>query len=743
MSVENLKSIIWLIPALPLAAAFLNGFISLVFLRSKQKKELTRGQLNLRYLTGAVGILSIAGALLISLLVLTTLLGADAKNKLIEVTDIYTWIPSGDFNIKVGFLVDPLTSMMLVVVNTISLLVHIFSTGYMREENGYHRFYTYLPFFTFSMLGLVLVNNFLLLYVFWEAVGLSSFLLIGFWFSKKHDWGRLLPSEASKKAFVVNRIGDFGFGLGIMWIFVTMLQQAEGAPAGFDRLNYQNVFKVFEEGAKNNSISQTTITLIAILLFMGAMGKSAQLPLQVWLPDAMAGPTPVSALIHAATMVTAGVYVVGRVNPIFSLSPVAMTVVAVIGILTAFFGSTVGTTQKDIKAVMAYSTVSQLGYMFFSLGVLGWVAAFFHLMTHAFFKGLLFLGCGSIIHSNEETIHEAIHEMHHVVPDHQLAEKIEHAIHHDIDPQDMDNMGQLIKKMPLTGWSMVFGAAALAGIPFTAGFWSKDEILGQAFAHSQYLIYAVGLFAALLTAFYSFRMIFSVFFSEGYRLPEALNRVVANAGGTGVVEFVPEGQKTRGNQVEVIAHESSRNMTFPLVFLAFMSIAAGYVGLPQAIFGQGANLFEKFMEPTFEPAFAQAAPKDTGDATILLLVLSGLVALTGVGVAFVMYHRNRRTAPIRAGQLSGPLYAISRNKWYFDEAYNLILVKGGLAFEKGVWAFDRYVIDGAVNGTGFLTGFVSQKLRKVQTGFVSNYALYITVGLVAVIGLFYAINGIK
>jgi NADH-quinone oxidoreductase subunit L len=744
---ENIKSIIWLIPAFPLVASLINAVIALAFLRSKPKESLSKGQLYLRYFTSFVGIFSIASALVVSLIVLFFLIGWNDEHKLIEVSNIYTWIPSGDFHITVGFIVDPLTSMMTVVVTTISLLVHIFSTGYMREDSGFHRFYTYLPFFTFSMLGLVLVNNFLLLYVFWEAVGLSSFLLIGFWFSKKYDWGRLLPSEASKKAFVVNRVGDFGFGLGIMWIFVTMLQHAEGGDADFDRLNYQNVFRVFEEGAKNGSIGQTTITLICILLFMGAMGKSAQMPLQVWLPDAMAGPTPVSALIHAATMVTAGVYMVGRVNPIFSLSSTALLVVAIIGALTAFFGSTVGTTQKDIKAVMAYSTVSQLGYMFFALGVFGWVAAFFHLMTHAFFKGLLFLGCGSVIHANEETIHEALHEMHHVVKDHHLAEEIEHAIHHDIDPQDMDNMGQYIRRMPLTGWSMVFGAAALAGVPLTAGFWSKDGILGQAFFSNQdgsIIIYAVGLFAALLTAFYSFRMIFSVFFSESYRLPDAMNRAVAKAGGQGVIEFVAEGRKTRENQIEVAVKESTPNMTFPLLFLAFMSIAAGYVGLPPAIVGNGNNLFDRFMEPTFEPAFAAGKRVTENEGTVIvLLIVSAIVSIAGVTIAWLMYHRNRRTAPYRAGQIAGPLYAFSKNKWYFDELYNWVLVKGGLAFEKGLWAFDRYVIDGAVNGTGWLTRFSARYLRKVQTGFVGNYALYITLGLVAVVALFFAINGIR
>lgn len=797
MTLEDVKSFLWLIPALPVLAALINGTISLGALVSRKKKDLNSSQLFLRNLTAIIGIVAIASALVMSVLVLIALLGTSGEKR-IEVKDIYTWIPAGNFQIKFGFLVDPLTSMMLIVVNTISLLVHIFSTGYMKEEDGMHRFYSFLPFFTFSMLMLVLADNFLVLYVFWEAVGLSSYLLIGFWFGKKYDWGRLLPTEASKKAFVANRFGDFGFSLGIMYIFVTMLKVGGGDNL-FDRLNYDNVFT----NIVGSKVDNTTITVISLLLFCGAIGKSAQIPLNVWLPDAMAGPTPVSALIHAATMVTAGVYMVGRVNPIFSQSATAMTVVAVIGVLTAFYGATVGTTQKDIKAVMAYSTVSQLGYMFFSLGVLGWVAAFFHLMTHAFFKGLLFLGCGSVIHANEDTIHEGFHEMHEKLEawakaqypnDPKRAEEVafelfeagEHAIEYGVDtkssdellkrgldPQSMDYMGNLSKGMPITAYSMMFGAAALAGIPLTAGFWSKDDILGQAFYHNQYLIYAIGLFAALLTAFYSFRMIFSAFFSGSFRLPEAMNRLayigldakakelgLQNFQAARVINFVDgyAAAKAQGSKklhgaatqpgtpnVALAVVDGRRSMTVPLIILAFFSIAAGYVGLPNIIFGNGANQFEKFLSPVFENTAFKQVPQveENVGTTILLLVASGLIAIIGVTIAYVMYNRNRATMPAAVRRAVGPLYKISFNKWYFDNVWDTVIGTGGKAFGMLLWFFDRTVIDGAVNGTGWLTRQTSNQLRKAQTGFVGNYALIIAVGLVAMVAIFFIVSPIR
>ncbi len=852
MTAKDIESILWLIPAIPLAAALLNGLLSILFLRSKPKQSLSGGQRAVRGATSAIGIAAILSALVISIIGLSFLLsqpapaepvehtatqqvaqandGSSAKlaapalqatgsteqanPRRIEVQKVYTWIPSGDLQVNLGFLIDPLTAMMLVVVNTISLLVHIFSTGYMKEDNGYHRFFTYLPFFTFSMIMLVMSNNFLLLYVFWEAVGLSSYLLIGFWFSKKYDWGRLLPPASGVKAFVVNRIGDFGFSLGIMWIFVTMLGTVGSDYAAkhnitgiWDRLNYANVFGAFNEAIANNALSGTALTFICILLFMGAMGKSAQVPLHVWLPDAMAGPTPVSALIHAATMVTAGVYMVGRVSPLFSHTNEAMLVISIIGIVTAFFGSTVGCTQKDIKAVMAYSTVSQLGYMFFALGVFGWVAAFFHLMTHAFFKGLLFLGCGSVIHANEETIHEGFHTIQHNAQDwarrrfpddpqradevgFELFEAAEHAIEYGVDknsknellrmgldPQNMDYMGNLGKGMKITAISMTFGAAALAGIPFTAGFWSKDDILGITFSRGaensfDYVIYALGIFAALLTAFYSFRMIFSVFFGKEFRLPAAMNTLayegmrrkatelgIANFNPAEIVNFVDgydpanaaaaahthgeaETAHSHGPNVPLAVVESPLNMSLPLAFLAFMSIATGYIGLPGAIFGE--SPLEKFLNGSFGPALAvKPLPVESASTTTILLVFSGLVALAGVFIAYLMYHRNRATLPVRAGKLAGPLYAFSRNKWYWDEVYNLLVVQAGLLTMRGLSMFDKYVIDGAVNGVAWLTKQSARQLRKVQTGFVGNYAFYMAIGLVLIVALFYVTNGIK
>lgn len=791
MSASDVQSFLWLIPALPLLASIINAIISLSALASRKKRDLNSGQMALRNITAVIAIIAIASALIMSVLVISYVIANNSTP--LEVKSIYTWMPVGTFNINVGFYIDPLSAMMLCVVNGISLLVHIFSTGYMKQEDGFHRFFTYLPFFTFSMLVLVMTNNFLVLYLGWELVGLSSFLLIGFWFGKKYDWGRLLPPEASKKAFIANRFGDFGFSLGIMLIFVTMLNNNAGNGAtGFDRLSYDSVFSIFT----SSNIDPFVIGLISILLFCGAVGKSAQIPLNVWLPDAMAGPTPVSALIHAATMVTAGVYMVARMNPIFSQSSVAMTVVAVIGVITAFYGATVGTTQKDIKAVMAFSTVSQLGYMFFGLGVLGWTYALFHLMTHACFKGLLFLGCGSIIHSNEDTIHEGFHEMQEKLeawakrqyPNDpakaeevafELFEAAEHAVEYGVDskstdlllkngldPQSMDYMGNLSKGMPITAWSMVFGAAALAGVPFTAGFWSKDGILGEAFSHGQYIIYAIGLFAALLTAFYSFRMIFSTFWSGNFRLPNAMNTLAwigleNKAKELGIGNFNPRQiinftdgyaeAKAAGNKrphhgavtapnspnVALAVLDGARSMTTPLIILAFFSIAAGYVGLPGA-FGEGVNLFDKYMSPVFREAYKIApAPAEDATTSIILLVVSGIIALLGVGIAYYMYNLHRNTAPQAARRASGPLYIISLRKWFFDEVYNFVIGTGGAAFGRLLWLFDRTVIDGAVNGTGWVTRTTARGVRRTQTGFVANYALIMAIGLVIVVGLFY------
>src|SRR5437667_3339669 len=416
---------------------------------------------------------------------------------------------------------------MILVVTGVGFLIHVYSTGYMYEEDGYYRFFAYLNLFMFSMLMLVLGNNYLMMFIGWEGVGLCSYLLIGYYFHKKS------AGDAAKKAFIVNRIGDWGLSIGVMLIFVT-----------FGSLEFKVVGEKVREGVMSGAlhVSDPVLTAIALLLFIGAMGKSAQIPLYVWLPDAMEGPTPVSALIHAATMVTAGVYMVARSNFIYQMAPQAMTVVAVIGAVTAFFAASIGLVQNDIKRVLAYSTVSQLGYMFLALGVGAFAAGIFHLMTHAFFKALLFLGSGSVIH----------------------------ALHHE---QDMRKMGALKNKIPVTFWTMFAGTLAIAGTPFLAGFFSKDEILWKAFSSNQghVLLWLLGAAVAGMTAFYMFRLIFMTFFGE--------SRV--------------------DHHTEHHIHESPRSMTVPLIILAIGSVVAGYVGFPAWLGGN--NAFEKFLDPVFEP----------------------------------------------------------------------------------------------------------------------------------------------
>jgi len=469
---------LFLIPLAPLAAAVINFLFGRWYIRDRAHW---------------LAILGVATAFAVSVAVFAQVAGdGEAVSQ-----HLFTWIPAGDFQIPVTLTVDQLTAVMLLVVTGVGLLVHIYSVGYMHGDPGFYRFFAYLPLFVFSMLMLVLANNYLLLFFFWEAVGLCSFLLIGFWYRRRS------AAQAAKKAFVVNRIGDFGFGLGVMLIFVNL-----------GTLEYAGVFE------RVASLPQGTVTIIALLLFTGAIGKSAQIPLFVWLPDAMEGPTPVSALIHAATMVTAGIFMVARSWPIFAASPDAMLVVAIIGAATAFVAATIGLTQYDIKKVIAYSTVSQLGYMAFALGVGAWAAAIFHLMTHAFFKGLLFLGAGSVIH----------------------------AMH---DEQDMRHMGGLKKYMPVTYWTFLIGSAANAGILPFAGFWSKDEIIVGAWVGGRPIIAIVGLIAALFTSLYMFRVVFLTFHGE-----------------------------ERFDRRHVKPHESPAVMTIPLLILAVGATLAGFVGFP-------------------------------------------------------------------------------------------------------------------------------------------------------------------
>ncbi|HEY3346331.1 MAG TPA: NADH-quinone oxidoreductase subunit L, partial [Nitrospirota bacterium] len=499
---------------------------------------------------------------------------------------LYSWISSGGFDAHIGFKVDALTAVMLIVVTTISLLVQIYSSGYMHGDPGYPRFFAYLSLFTFSMLMLVMADNFLQLYVFWEAVGLCSYFLIGFWYEKKS------ATDAGKKAFVVNRIGDFGFGLGVMLIFIT-----------FGTLNYDAVFSAVPQFVGKTTFlfggERNIFSVIALLLFMGAMGKSAQLPLHTWLPDAMEGPTPVSALIHAATMVTAGIFMVARCHPLFAQSQVAMDTVVWTGGLTAIFAASIALTQFDIKRVIAYSTMSQLGYMFVACGVGVYSAGIFHLMTHAFFKGLLFLGAGSVIHALG-------------------------------GEQDMRKMGGLRKKLKWTFITLMAATLAISGIPPFAGFFSKDEILLAAYSagpagHAVFFLLAL---AALITSFYSFRLIFMTFFGE-----------------------------PRDKHIADHAHESPASMLVPLIILGFLSVTAGWVAHP----------FASMMSTVF------GGPHEESPAAALVMGLSVAIGLFGALSAWFMYIK-RPELPGKVAKAAGGLYTLLFNKYYVDEIYDALFV---------------------------------------------------------------------
>jgi len=582
---------------------------------------------------------------------------------------LFEWIPAGSLQVNAGFYVDNLTACLLIVVTTIGLLVHVYSIGYMGHDPGYWRFFAYLNLFMFSMLLLVLADNFLVVFVAWELVGLCSYLLIGFWYRKRS------AALAAKKAFIVNRVGDVGFALGIMLIFVSL-----------------GTLDIREVVARIGELDGTRITIISLLIFAGAMGKSAQFPLHVWLPDAMEGPTPVSALIHAATMVNAGVYLVARTNPIFAQAPSALVVVAAIGIFTAILAASIAMTQTDIKRVLAYSTLSQLGYMFAALGVGAWTAAIFHLMTHGFFKGLLFLGSGSVIH--------AVHE-----------------------EQDMRQMGGLSRKIPITYVTMLVGSLAIAGIPPLAGFFSKDEILGESFKNGFLWVWAVGFVVAGLTAFYMFRLMGLTFWGA-FRGPKAVWDKV---------------------------HESPAVMTVPLILLAIPSALLGMaLGLPF-----GANTIAAWLKPVFESgqAVLRGGAEEASfslfgiDGTLILASVT--VAVVGVAIAWRLFGAElaglRLSArPERVRELSARvpfLYRASLNKWWFDDLYHLLFIVVGGRVAAAIWWFDREVVDGTVNAIGGGTIEAGRGLRRIQTGRVQNYALGIAIGLIVMAGSYLLLAG--
>jgi len=572
------------------------------------------------------------------------------------------WIVAGGFRADFSLQVDQLTMVMLLVVTGVGFVIHIYSTGYMAHEGGYARFFSYLNLFMFFMLVLVLGANYVVLFVGWEGVGLCSYLLIGFYFLRQS------ATNAGNKAFWVNRIGDFGFLLGMFLLFRT-----------FGALDFAHVLPA-AAGAPADAPGQFgTMTWIALLLLTGACGKSAQIPLYVWLPDAMEGPTPVSALIHAATMVTAGVYMVARSHAIFLHSPVAMTAVAGIGALTAIFAATIGLVQTDIKKVLAYSTVSQLGYMFLACGAGAFSAGIFHLMTHAFFKGLLFLAAGSVIHAMG-------------------------------GEQDLRKMGGLRKKIPWTFWTMLIGTLAIAGIPGFAGFFSKDEILTAAFTSSPYgstLLWVVGVITALLTSFYMFRLIFLTFFGSA-----------------------------RYDEHEVHVHESPRNMLVPLVILAVLSVIGGWQAAP-ALWG-GVNHFEHFLEPVFSSAAAvdeqMPSPKVPEAASLelmLMLVAIGAVAI-GLYIAWRMYIQRTGMPEKLAESLKAP-YRLLSGKYFVDELYAAAIVRPLVWISRNVlWhVVDEQMIDGAVNGVADVSRHTGNTVRQTESGNTRSYAAWIVVGAIA------------
>jgi len=656
---------LWLIPILPLAGAAINGLLGKRFSR----RAVT---------TIALVFSGAAFAMALWVTMRFSSLSLPYHESLAH------WIRSGSFTVDFAFYLDQLSLVMLLVVSGVGFLIHIYSVGYMWDDPGYYRFFSYLNLFMFFMLTLVLADNYLVMFIGWEGVGLASYLLIGFWFTKDS------AAAAGKKAFIVNRIGDFGFLIALFLLI-----------KHFGSLNFDQVFQsVMPLGAEKAGAG--LLTAIGILLMVGACGKSAQIPLYIWLPDAMEGPTPVSALIHAATMVTAGVYMVSRSHVIFERAPIALTVVAIIGTLTAFFAATIGVVQTDIKKVLAYSTVSQLGYMFMACGVGAFSAGIFHLMTHAFFKGLLFLAAGSVIHAVG-------------------------------GEQDMRKMGGLRTKIPWTFWSMTAGTLAIAGIPGLAGFFSKDEILWRAYQAS-WAYWLVGLTTAFITSFYMFRLWFMTFFGE-YR-GEVQDHSAHDAHG---------GHGHGG------IHESPRVMVIPLAILAVLSVVGGYVGVPGSLGGN--NRFDKFLGPVFHgsaPADVQQAPMGergvpeqgnegpepkSGDSTELIFTaISVAAALLGLGLAWQLYYRNPHLPEKIAASMSGT-YQTLLHKYYVDELYGALFVRPLInGSTRILWqGVDRKIIDAAVNDAGDGARHVSDEVRHMQSGNIRSYAGWVAAGSAVVI----------
>lgn len=685
-SIDLLYQYAWLVPVLPLVGAAIVGVGLISYSQTTSKLRQP----------AAVLIVSLTGAAM----VLSFLFFWSQVQGHPTYTSMFEWAAAGDFHLEMGYTVDHLAALMLVVVTTVAFLVMIYTHGYMAHDPGYVRFYAYLSLFSSSMLGLVISPNLLQVYVFWELVGMCSYLLIGFWYNRK------AAAEACQKAFVTNRVGDFGLLLGMLALF--------WATGSFD-------FQVMGDRLTNlvntGGLAPTLAAVFAVLVFLGPVAKSAQFPLHVWLPDAMEGPTPISALIHAATMVAAGVFLVARMYPVFEPIPAVMTVIAWTGAFTALMGATIAITQNDIKKGLAFSTMSQLGYMVMAMGVGAYSAGLFHLMTHAYFKAMLFLGSGSVIHGMEAVVG-----------------------HDPVLAQDMRLMGGLRKYMPITALTFLIGTLAICGIPPFAGFWSKDEILSSTFAVNPAL-WAIGWLTAGITAFYMFRMYFSTFEGSFRGNDQATRRQLKQAHlqrlglslGPGAMnpqeltldsEDDHSGDSHHGHE----PHESPLAMTFPLLVLAVPSVLIGLLGTPFA------NFFEAFIHPG-----GVAEELEAFDWSEFTLMAGSSVAIATVGIvlAVLMY----RTRVIDAGAIASKipfLYNVSLHKWYVDDLYEVVFVQGSRRLAKQVLNIDIRIVDGLVNFTGFVTLITGEGLKYLENGRAQFYALIVfgaVLGLVLLSGI--------
>ena len=658
------SEIAWLIPVFPLIGAVFSG-LGLICANKKINNSREIVSISLLSFVGVSAVISYK-----------TLI--EQINGYQSVEKLFVWASAGDFTIPMGFVLDPLGSVMLTLVTTITLLVMIYSHGYMAHDKGYVRFFTYLALFSSSMMGLIISPNLLEIYVFWELVGMCSYLLVGFWYDRDG------AANAAQKAFVVNRVGDFGLLLGILGLF--------WATKSFD---FNEIAVGVSQSVSENSLPVWAALLLCFLVFLGPMAKSAQFPLHVWLPDAMEGPTPISALIHAATMVAAGIFLVARLQPLYSLFPSIQFIIALVGTITCFLGASIALTQMDLKKGLAYSTVSQLGYMMLAMGCGAPVAGIFHLITHACFKAMLFLGSGSVIHAMEEVVG-----------------------HQPVLAQDMRLMGGLRKKMPFTSTTFLIGCVAISGIPPLAGFWSKDEILGNAFI-SFPAFWFVGFLTAGMTAFYMFRLYFLTFEGDFRGEDKELQKELLLASEISIEE---EHEEEHGS-----LHESPWSMTFPLVFLAVPSVIIGFMGFPWD------SKFANLLDP--EEALIAIESFELKEF-LPLAIASVFIASIGITIAYQAYFAKKINLSILFAQRFPSVNKFLSNKWYLDDINEKLFVKGSRKLAKEVLEVDSKVVDGVVNLTGLVTLGSGEGLKYFETGRAQFYALIVFGGVILLVAIF-------